>query len=118
MMELISSLTKDLERIKEDAQSVHSCLTEDTDGTVKHSVICFSLPHMCQFIVDSLFIKYIFIVSSCIFLKALSGVFAEALPLEEQQSHEQLQEAREVYCFLFCAERLPDLYSFVCFLLL
>lgn len=67
MMELISSLTKDLERIKEDAQSVHSCLAEDTHGTVKHSVICFSLSHMCQFIVDCLFIKYIFIVSTCIF---------------------------------------------------
>lgn len=67
MMELISSLTKDLERIKEDAQSVHSCLTEDTHGTVQNSVICFSLSHMCQFIVDCLFIKYIFIVSTCIF---------------------------------------------------
>lgn len=47
-MEMISSLTKDLEKIKEDAQSVHSCLTEHTDAEGKHSLVCFSL---CQFIV-------------------------------------------------------------------
>lgn len=42
-MEIISSLTKDLEKIKEDVQSVHSCLTEHTHSTGKHSVVCFSL---------------------------------------------------------------------------
>ncbi|TNN03421.1 hypothetical protein fugu_000450 [Takifugu bimaculatus] len=52
LMEIISSLTEDLEKIKEDARSVHSCLTEHPLTT-------------------------------------------EALQLEKQQSHEQLQEARE-----------------------
>lgn len=120
LMELIRSLTKDLERIKEDAQSVHSCLTEDTHGTGKHSVICFSLSDTCQFIVVCLFISY-FCCANVYFLKALGCVFAEALPLEKQKSHQQLQEAREVpvYCFSVFAERLPDHYSFiVCFLLL
>lgn len=42
-MEIISSLTTDLEKIKEDAQSVHSCLTEHVHTTGKHSVVCFSL---------------------------------------------------------------------------
>lgn len=48
MMEIISSLTEDLEKIKQDAQSVHSCLTEHPLTTGKHSVLflfhpCFSL---------------------------------------------------------------------------
>lgn len=47
-MEIIGSLTEDLEKIKEDAQSVHGCLTEPTLTTGKHSVLflfhpCFSL---------------------------------------------------------------------------
>ncbi|CAG01032.1 unnamed protein product, partial [Tetraodon nigroviridis] len=42
LMEIISSLTKDLEKIKEDAQSVHSCLTEHAHTTGKHSVVFFS----------------------------------------------------------------------------
>lgn len=46
MMEIISSLTKDLEKIKEDAQSVHSCLTEPTLATGKHSVLCFFFTHV------------------------------------------------------------------------
>ncbi|XP_049916428.1 kinesin-like protein KIF20A isoform X1 [Epinephelus moara] len=51
---LISSVTEDLEKIKEDAQSVHRCLTEQA--------------HTAEL---------------------------EALRLEKQQSHDQLQEARE-----------------------
>lgn len=46
MMEIISSLTEDLEKIKEDAQSVHSCLTEHPLTTGKHSVLCFFFTHV------------------------------------------------------------------------
>ncbi|XP_039992224.1 kinesin-like protein KIF20A [Xiphias gladius] len=51
---IISSVTEDLEKIREDAQSVHRCLTEHT--------------HSAEL---------------------------EALRLEKQQSHDQLQEAKE-----------------------
>lgn len=46
MMEIISSLTEDLEKIKEDARSVHSCLTEHPLTTGKHSMRCFFFTHV------------------------------------------------------------------------
>lgn len=52
---IISSMSEDLEKIREDAQTVHRCLTEHT--------------HTAEL---------------------------DALRLEKQQSHDQLQEAKEV----------------------
>lgn len=46
LMEIISSLTEDLEKIKEDAQNVHSCLSEPTLTTGKHSRLCFFFTHV------------------------------------------------------------------------
>lgn len=46
MMEIISSLTEDLEKIKEDALSVHSCLTEHPLTTGSHSVFYFFFTHV------------------------------------------------------------------------
>lgn len=40
LMEIISSLTDDLRKIKEDAESAHNCLTEHTRTTGMFSHMC------------------------------------------------------------------------------
>lgn len=70
MMEIISSLTKDLEKIKEDAQSVHSCLTEHTHSNGKHSVVCFSRTYVSVYC-GLLVYLHIFSVLTCIFFYKL-----------------------------------------------
>lgn len=70
MMEIISSLTTDLEKIKEDAQSVHSCLTEHVHTTGKHSVVCFSLilyvSAYCVFFCFVFLITHFYCVNLCL----------------------------------------------------